>query len=71
MEALADIRCWRVQGGVASRKGQSTGDRITSQRMRGCNKRRWSKNITTNHHREIRRQVVVAEPQVDRRQHNN
>ena len=70
-EALADIRCWRVQGGVASRKGQSTGNRITSQRMRGCDKRLWFKNITTNHQWEIRRQVVVTEPQVDGRQCNN
>ena len=71
MEVLADIRCRRVRGRVASRKGQSTGDRITSQRMRGCNGRRWSKNITTNHQWEIRRKVVVAEPQVDGRKHNN
>ena len=68
MEGLADIRCWWVQGGVASRKGQSTGDRITIQRMRGCNKRQWSKNITSNHRWEIRRRVVVTEPQEDGRQ---
>ena len=68
MEALVDIRCWWVQGGVASRKGQSTGDRITIQRMRGCNKRQWSKNITSNHRWEIRRRVVVTEPQEDGRQ---
>ena len=71
MEALANIRWRRVQGGVASRKGQSTDERITSQRMRGCDKRQWSKNMTTNHQWEIRRWVVVAEPQVDGRQHNN
>ncbi len=70
-EALADIRCRQVRGQVAIRKGQSTGDRITSQRMRGCDKRQWSKNITTNHRWEIRRRVVVAEPQVDGRQCNN
>ena len=55
MEALADIRCWRVQGGVASRKGQSTGDRITSQRIRGCDERRWSRNITANRSRSRRK----------------